>query len=80
MLIVDERAPADPNVSAERWAGLAEDDNVGHRRLTIVQAIIHMAHALDYRIVAEGIETEAQRALLRELGCEFAQGYFFRGP
>ena len=53
---------------------------VDHRRLTIVEAIVEMAHALDYRVVAEGIETETQRDLLRELGCEFGQGYLFAKP
>lgn len=39
-----------------------------------------MAHALDYRIVAEGIETEMQCKLLREAGCEYGQGYLFCKP
>jgi diguanylate cyclase (GGDEF)-like protein len=46
----------------------------------VVRAIIDMAHALNFSVVAEGVETEAQAAFLRNLGCEQAQGYFFAEP
>jgi EAL domain-containing protein (putative c-di-GMP-specific phosphodiesterase class I) len=46
----------------------------------IVRTIIDMAHTLGSIVVAEGVETEAQAALLRGLGCEQAQGYFFARP
>jgi diguanylate cyclase (GGDEF)-like protein len=46
----------------------------------IVRTIIDMAHTLGSIVVAEGVETEAQAALLRSLGCEQAQGYFFARP
>jgi EAL domain-containing protein (putative c-di-GMP-specific phosphodiesterase class I) len=46
----------------------------------IVRAIIDMAHTLGFTVVAEGVETEAQAAFLRGLGCEQAQGYFFARP
>jgi diguanylate cyclase (GGDEF)-like protein len=48
--------------------------------LAIVTAIISMARALGLRVVAEGVETEAQRAQLARLGCDFAQGYLFSVP
>ena len=54
--------------------------DIDHRRRTVVKAIVEMAHALDYRVVAEGIENQTQRDLLRELGCEFGQGYLFARP
>lgn len=46
----------------------------------IVQAVINMAHSLGLRVVAEGIETEGQCTILRELGCDFGQGYLFSPP
>lgn len=46
----------------------------------IVRALIGMAHALDCRVIAEGIETEAQREMLRALGCDCGQGYLLARP
>jgi EAL domain-containing protein (putative c-di-GMP-specific phosphodiesterase class I) len=44
---------------------------------TIVNAIIAMGHALGLNLVAEGVERPAQAALLREQGCDAAQGWLF---
>ena len=46
----------------------------------IVAATIDMAHALGMIVAAEGVETEEQRARLRELGCDRAQGYHLGPP
>jgi EAL domain-containing protein (putative c-di-GMP-specific phosphodiesterase class I) len=46
----------------------------------IVRAIIAVGHQLGLRVVAEGIETREQLRLLRLLGCDAAQGYFFSVP
>jgi diguanylate cyclase len=46
----------------------------------IVTAIISMAHSLGLNIIAEGVETEAQVALLSEQGCQEMQGYLFSKP
>ncbi len=46
----------------------------------IVRVIIMLAHHLGLKVVAEGVETEAQLDLLRHLGCERAQGYLFSKP
>ena len=43
----------------------------------IVRAIIAMAHSMDMKVIAEGIETKEQFELLRELGCDYGQGFFF---
>jgi EAL domain-containing protein (putative c-di-GMP-specific phosphodiesterase class I) len=39
-----------------------------------------MAHALNLKVVAEGVETENQRDLLKQAGCDYAQGYLFARP
>jgi diguanylate cyclase (GGDEF)-like protein len=49
-------------------------------RNTIVAAIINVAHTLGMRVVAEGVETESQREVLRELGCDEMQGYLLARP
>jgi PAS domain S-box-containing protein len=46
----------------------------------IVRVIVMLAHHLGLKVVAEGVETEAQLDLLRHLGCERAQGYLFSKP
>ena len=46
----------------------------------IVSATIALARALDLSVTAEGIETAAQAALLRELGCDRGQGFLFSPP
>ena len=57
-------------------AELREDE----RSRTIVGAIIAMARSFGINIVAEGIETAEQLALLQEFGCLEAQGYFLGRP
>ncbi len=47
---------------------------------SIVTAILGLAQALDKQIVAEGIETAEQLALLQQLGCHYGQGYYFSRP
>ncbi len=46
----------------------------------IVEAIISLAHRLDMVVVAEGVETIEQRAILLEMHCQLAQGYLFSKP
>lgn len=46
----------------------------------IVRAILAMAHSLNLSVVAEGVETERQLAILRMLGCDIAQGYLHSKP
>ncbi len=56
--------------------GLPDDPK--HR--AIVQAIVGMARALDYRVVAEGVETIAQAEALQREGCREMQGFLFSRP
>ena len=46
----------------------------------LLGTIIGLAHALDYSLVAEGVETEEQALKLQRLGCDIIQGYFFSKP
>ena len=48
--------------------------------VAIVEAIIAMAHSLQLEVVAEGVETQEQLDMLRKLGCDVIQGYFFSKP
>jgi len=47
---------------------------------TIVASCVNLGHALDLRVVAEGIETVEQRAALANLGCDIGQGYLLARP
>ncbi|MBL8245281.1 MAG: EAL domain-containing protein, partial [Rhodanobacteraceae bacterium] len=54
------------------------ESNPRHR--AIVRTIVQFARDLGLSLVAEGVETEGQAALLREYGCELAQGYLYARP
>jgi EAL domain-containing protein (putative c-di-GMP-specific phosphodiesterase class I) len=47
---------------------------------TLVSTIISLAHAFGMNVVAEGVETEDQLGLLREMGCDQAQGFLLGNP
>lgn len=55
-------------------------DTVYHSRLSIVSSIVALAHGMGHSVVAEGVETAAQLAILREFGCEYAQGFWMSTP
>jgi diguanylate cyclase (GGDEF)-like protein/PAS domain S-box-containing protein len=48
--------------------------------IAIVRATIELAHALDLRAIAEGVEDAATLEVLRSMGCDLAQGYFISEP
>jgi diguanylate cyclase (GGDEF)-like protein/PAS domain S-box-containing protein len=52
----------------------------GGDSMEIVRTILPMASSLRLNVIAEGVETAEQLAILRELRCEFAQGYYFSKP
>jgi diguanylate cyclase (GGDEF)-like protein len=52
----------------------------GLHGITIVEGLLRIAKGLGIRVVAEGIETQAQALLLRELGCTLGQGYLYSHP
>lgn len=47
---------------------------------SLVRAIINMAHSLGLRVIAEGVEEEAQTHFLKMENCDFSQGYFYSRP
>ncbi|WP_257896173.1 EAL domain-containing protein, partial [Enterobacter chuandaensis] len=47
---------------------------------TIVSAIVALAKTLNLKVVAEGVETEAQQTFLTKLGCNTLQGYLLGKP
>ena len=51
-----------------------------HEGHYLVQTMISLAHGLDKRVIAEGVETPEQYAALQELGCDFVQGYLTGRP
>lgn len=53
----------------------------GHNKAqAVIRAIVSLGKSLDYRIIAEGIETQAQADFLKEIGCDIAQGFLFAKP
>ena len=55
-----------------------DDHNGANRR--IMNAMVQVARGLGIHTLAEGLETERQRAFLQEIGCELAQGYLYHKP
>jgi diguanylate cyclase (GGDEF)-like protein len=54
-----------------------EDMNSDEKSAILVRSMITMGHDLGHQIVAEGVETQEQLAMLREMGCKTAQGFYF---
>ncbi|WP_427551298.1 putative bifunctional diguanylate cyclase/phosphodiesterase [Methylomonas sp. MS20] len=48
--------------------------------MALCEAIIMLAHVLGMKVIAEGVETEVQRDLLMQAGCDYGQGYLFSKP
>jgi PAS domain S-box-containing protein len=60
--------------------GLVRGVNADLTRQALIVALLHFARSTDCHVVAEGIETEAERAVLEKLEVEFGQGYLFGRP
>jgi diguanylate cyclase (GGDEF)-like protein/PAS domain S-box-containing protein len=72
-----KRLPADAiKIDKSFVRGLGEDVE----DTAIVRMIVELAHTLGMEVIAEGVETEEQVELLREMGCDFAQGYHLARP
>jgi EAL domain-containing protein (putative c-di-GMP-specific phosphodiesterase class I) len=63
---LDQAFARDLTTSPEAWA--------------VAQAIVALLDNLNLTLIAEGVESAAQLAQLRSLGCEYAQGYYFARP
>ena len=57
-----------------------KDIETNENSIALVKAIITMAHNLNVKVVAEGVETTYQYLLLKELACDYIQGYIFSKP
>ena len=71
---------------SQRYCCAVEDPRLCQRRRShargpgIVRTIMSLAHSLNFKVVAEGVETEEQANLLRLLKCDQAQGYLYSPP
>jgi EAL domain-containing protein (putative c-di-GMP-specific phosphodiesterase class I) len=72
-----QRFPVDTLKIDRTFVSRMDSDHDTHE---IVRIIITLAHNLGLKVVAEGVETQTQLDLLRDLGSEFAQGYLFSKP
>jgi diguanylate cyclase (GGDEF)-like protein len=54
------------------------ESNSDHK--VAVEAMVKMVHTMSYSVVAEGVETSKELAILKDMGCEYAQGYLFARP
>ena len=61
-------------------AGIGEGDKDSDKARSLVRGVSLIAREFGIRVVAEGIETDAQLLALRSLGCEYGQGYLFGQP
>jgi EAL domain-containing protein (putative c-di-GMP-specific phosphodiesterase class I) len=72
-----KRLPADElKIDREFVMGLADS----HRDPLIVRAAIDLAHAMEMKVTAEGVDDPMSLSLLRVMGCDMLQGYFISRP
>jgi EAL domain-containing protein (putative c-di-GMP-specific phosphodiesterase class I) len=72
-----QRFPVDTLKIDRLFVSRMDSDHDTHE---IVRIIVTLAHNLGLKVVAEGVETQIQLDLLRDIGCELAQGYLFSKP
>ncbi len=60
--------------------GFLADIEASDRQKQVYRATVGLAHIMGLPVVAEGVETEAQKAFLEESGCEYAQGFLYGRP
>jgi PAS domain S-box-containing protein len=72
-----QRFPVDTLKIDRSFISRIDTDPATHE---IVRVIVMLAHGLRLKVVAEGVETQAQVDLLKSMGCELAQGYLYSKP
>src|SRR6267154_1935417 len=72
-----QRFPVDTLKVDRSFISRMDTDPETHK---IVCIILMLAHGLGLKVVAEGVETQAQADMLKEMGCELAQGYLYSKP
>lgn len=72
-----KRFPLD-NIKIDR--SFIRDITTSDKDAAIIKAIIAMAHVLDLRVIAEGVETDEQLKMLQDLGCDEMQGFLLSRP
>jgi EAL domain-containing protein (putative c-di-GMP-specific phosphodiesterase class I) len=60
--------------------GLRTESPVDRVDLTMLAALVDLAHTLDLTVTAEGVETAAQDDWVRTIGCDLAQGWYYGAP
>jgi EAL domain-containing protein (putative c-di-GMP-specific phosphodiesterase class I) len=72
-----KRLPADAlKIDKSFITGIGEDDE----DTAIARMVVELAHTLGMKVIAEGVESKEQVALLEEMGCDMAQGFHFERP
>ena len=56
------------------------ESNDPERDMAVVQGIVELVHKFNIRTVAEGVESESQVEMLKQIGCDYVQGYVFYRP
>ena len=60
--------------------GFVQKIGYNKKNNNILISVIELAHRLDMKVVAEGVETKEQLDFLRDYGCDYNQGYYFSKP
>jgi len=75
-----QRLPIDTLKIDQSFVFNLEKEHGGQNSVAIVEAIVTLARGLGLRVLAEGVETEGQLAILRRMGCHAMQGYYCGFP
>ena len=75
-----DRLPADRIKIDRAFVNALDSGERGTRGARIAEMVVPLGHRLGMKVLAEGVETEAQVVRLRELGCDEVQGYLYARP